>query len=76
MNISRRISARESEPRPLDENDLVLGGAMSMKKICSEYEGIRGKVTEREYGIVSNSFGRTSAVGLGLRKLNSLRDGY
>jgi hypothetical protein len=47
-----------------------------MKKISSEYEGIRGKVSEREYGIVNNSFGRTSGVGLGLRKLNSLREGY
>jgi hypothetical protein len=47
-----------------------------MKKISSEYEGIGSKYTGREFGI-ANNFGRTSVGGgLGLRKLNSMRDGY
>lgn len=48
-----------------------------MKKISSDYEGLDPKIGGREYGIVNNgNFGRASAVGLGLRRLNSLREGY
>lgn len=47
-----------------------------MKKISSEYEGISNKYPAREFGIVSNLARTSMAGGLGLRRLNSMREGY
>ncbi len=63
----------------IDENDgMGLGstGGLAMKKISSDYEPVAQKLSTREYGIVSNNFGRSSVNGLNLRRLNSMREGY
>ena len=46
----------------LDENDIRLSDGLGLRKMVSDYEPI------------SKSFGRSSVNGLGLRKLNSMRD--
>lgn len=58
----------------MDENDIGLSGALGLKRMTSDYETIGSKMGD--FGMIKSNLGRTSAVGLGLRKLNSLREGY
>lgn len=58
----------------MDENDLGLSATLGLRKITSEYEGLSSKLGTGDYGIIKNNLDRSN-IGLGLRKLNSMRDG-
>ena len=69
---------RDIEPKVnnyFDENDIRLSEGLGLKKMTSDYDHY-GQKLGSEYGAIKNNLGRSSVGGLGLRKLNSMRDAY
>lgn len=74
-SLSTKVNRpRETETRVnnyFDENDRRLPEGLGLRKITSDYDHYPSKL-----GADYSNLGRSSVAGLGLRKLNSMRDPY